>query len=83
MINLHSGGIIVKRIIRKQKEVKNICSHLFLNFFSNGHDGFLEDYSIIGKTDKAYPARSEEYWRRVLKTHSLWVEHDRLIVSFE
>lgn len=62
MINLHSGGIIVKRIIRKQKEVKNICSHLFLNFFSNGHNGFLEDYSIalIDKTNGAEPTEREE-----------------------
>ena len=40
------------------------------HFFSNKHNGFLEDCSItlIDKTDGSDPTRREEYWRRVLKT---------------
>ena len=48
-------------------------------FSSNDHNGFLEDYSItlIDKTDGSDPTRSEEYWRRVLKTvtpHMGWMQ---------
>ena len=45
---------------------------LFEHFAFNGHNGFLEDFTItlIDKTDTADPTRREEYWRRVLKTVS-------------
>ena len=33
LINLDSSGIIIKRILRKQKEGRSICSHLFLSIF--------------------------------------------------
>ena len=43
---------------------------VFENFFSNDHNGFLEDCGIIitDKIDESHPATREEYWRRVLKT---------------
>ena len=43
---------------------------IFEHYFSNDHNGFLEDCSItlIDKTDGSDPTRREEYWRRVLKT---------------
>ena len=43
---------------------------VFDNFFSNDHNGFLEDCGIIitDKIDESHPATREEYWRRVLKT---------------
>ena len=43
---------------------------LFEHFVSNGHNGFLDDFTItlIDKTDGADPTGREEYWRRVLKT---------------
>ena len=42
----------------------------FEHYFSNDHNGFLEDCSItlIDKTDGSDPTRREEYWRTVLKT---------------
>ena len=47
---------------------------LFQYFASHGHYGFLEDCTItlIDKTDCADPTRREEYWRRILKTVSLY-----------
>ena len=43
---------------------------VFEHFFSNDHNGFLEDCSIalIGITDGSDPTRREECWRRVLRT---------------
>ena len=45
---------------------------LFEHFTSNGHNGFLGDFTItlIDKTDGADLTRREGYWRRVLKTVS-------------
>ena len=45
---------------------------LFEHFVSNGHNGFLDDFTItlIDKTDGADPTGREEYWRRELKTVS-------------
>ena len=47
---------------------------VFKHFSSNDHNGFLEDCSItlIDKTDGSDPTRREEYWRRVLKTVTLY-----------
>ena len=43
---------------------------VFGHFSSNDYNGFLEDCSItlIDKTDVSDPTRTEEYWRRVLKS---------------
>ena len=44
--------------------------HLFEHFYSDGHNGFLEDVAItlIDKTDDRYPKNRENYWMRTLKT---------------
>ena len=57
---------------------------LFEHFASHGHNGFLEDctLTLIHKNDGADPTRREEYWRRVLKTVTLWVEYCCLEVSY-
>ena len=71
LINLDLGGIIIRKIIGKQKVGRNICS-LFEHFSSNDHKGFLEDCSItlLDKTDGFDLTRREEYWRRVLRPES-------------
>ena len=45
--------------------------HLFKNFNSMGHNGFLNNVSItlIDKTDGKNPKKREDYWRRTLKTY--------------
>ena len=44
--------------------------HLFEHFYSDGHNGFLEDVAItlIDKTDRRDPKNRENYWMRTLKT---------------
>ena len=44
--------------------------HLFEHFYSDGHNGFLEDVAItlIDKTDGRDPKNRENYWMRTLKT---------------
>ena len=66
-MNLDSG-VIIKRKMIKQTEVRNICNH-FEHFSLNDHNSFLEDCStiLIDKRDGSDPTRREEYWRRVLK----------------
>ena len=45
---------------------------VFNHFSSNDHNGFLKDCSItvIDKADGSDCTRTEEYWRRALKTVS-------------
>ena len=55
--------------------------HLFEDFNSEGHNGFLDDVSItmIDKTDAKNPTKREHYWQHTLKTlalHGLNVEDD-------
>ena len=47
---------------------------LFKHLNSTGHNGFLNDVSItlIDKTDGKNPKKREDYWRRILKTYSLF-----------
>ena len=44
--------------------------HLFEHFYSEGHNGFLDDVSVtlIDKTDGKDPKKREYYWMRTLKT---------------
>ena len=44
--------------------------NLFEHFYSDGHNGFLEDDAItlIDKTDDRDPKNRENYWMRTLKT---------------
>ena len=44
--------------------------HLFEHFYSEGHNGFLNDVSVtlIDKTDGKDPKKREYYWMRTLKT---------------
>ena len=44
--------------------------HVYEHFYSDGHDGFLEDIAItlINKTDGRDPRNREYYWMRTLKT---------------
>ena len=48
--------------------------HLLKYFNSMGHIGFLNNVSItlIDKTDGKSPKKREDYWRRTLKTYSLF-----------
>ena len=48
--------------------------NLFKHLVSYGHYGFLEDciITLIDKTDSADPTGREEYWRKVLKTVSIY-----------
>ena len=52
-----------------------IQEHLFKHFNSHGHNGFLNNVSIslIDETDCKNPEKREDYWRRTLKTYSLFV----------
>ena len=47
-----------------------IQKHLFEHFYSDGHNGFLEDVAItlIDKTDGKDPKNRKNYWMRTLKT---------------
>ena len=70
-LNLDSGGIITREIIRKQEEREEYMQPLvFEHFPSNDHHGFLEDCSItlIDKTIGFGCTGRQIYWRRVLKT---------------
>ena len=44
--------------------------HLFRQFSSPGHNGFLKDVSVtfIDKTDPSDPPKRENYWRETLMT---------------
>ena len=46
--------------------------HLFKNFKSKDHSGFLGNVSItlIDKTDGKDPKRRKNYWMRILKTNA-------------
>ena len=48
--------------------------HIFEHFNSPGHNGFLEDVSIIliDKTDPSDPEKREDYWIQTLKTAAPW-----------
>ena len=43
--------------------------HLYEHFYSDGHNGFLEDVAItlINKTDHWDPKNRENYWMRTFK----------------
>ena len=43
--------------------------HLYEHFYSDGHNGYLEDLAItlINKTDGRDPKNRENYWMRTLK----------------
>ena len=60
---------------RKHSRTKSCMQeHLFKQFNSMGHNGFLNNVSItlIDKTDGKSPKKTEDYWRRTLKTYSLF-----------
>ena len=66
-----SGWNNCKENNRKAKRGEEHMQPLvFGHFSSNDYNGFLEDCSItlIDKTDRSDPTRTEEYWRRVLKS---------------
>ena len=86
-----SGWIITKGIIGKQKEERNVCSHLVLSIFLHYHNAFLTDsrITLTGKTYEIDPTRREKYLSRFLETVTLyamntvdWLFHsDKLINS--
>ena len=47
--------------------------HLYEHFYSDGHNGFLEDgaTTLIDKTDGRDPKNRENYWMSFLKTLAL------------
>ena len=53
-----------------QRGERCMQEHLFEHFYSEGHNGFLEDVSVtlIDKTDGRDPKKREFYWMRTLKT---------------
>ena len=55
---------------KAQRGEEHMQPELFDHFYSEEHDGFLQDCSItlIDKTDDSDPTRQEEYWCVVLKT---------------
>ena len=73
-----------RKIVGNQKEGRNICSHLFLSIFLQMIITVSWKIGVILSLTKQMGLipLEEEYWRRVLKTYSLWVERNRLIVSF-
>ena len=48
--------------------------HLFKHFNIMWHNGFLSNVSItlIDKTDGKNPKKTEDYWKRTLKTYKLF-----------
>ena len=55
---------------RKAQWVEYMQTILFEHFYSEEHNGFLQDccISLIDKTDGSDPTRRDEYWRVLLKT---------------
>ena len=50
--------------------------YFYQDFYSEGHNGFLANVSIIlvEKTDGVQPKKRENYWMRTLKTLGLSVD---------
>ena len=50
--------------------------HLHEQFYSDGHNGFLEDVTItlIDKTDSKDPKNRENYWMKMLAPDGLNIE---------
>ena len=42
--------------------------HLYSHFSSPGHRGFLNDVTLIDKTDGSNPKKRDDYWMKTLKT---------------
>ena len=53
-----------------QRNESSMQQHLYEHFYSEGHNGFLENVSVslIDKTDGFQHKKSENYWMRTLKT---------------
>ena len=62
-----------------------VQERLFEHFYSNGHNGFLEDVPItlFDKTDGRDPKNSENYWMRTLKTLVLEILYIPLIIIYK
>ena len=81
------------KIIGKQKEGTNMCSHFFFFFFwalfNKHHTGFwkIAFLFLLTKPMDLIPLEEKNTRRRVLEKstencYSIWIEHDRLIVLF-
>ena len=61
---------MIESILVRRAVCKNIC----LNILTAWDSGFLNNVliTLIDKTDGKSPKKREDYWRRTLKTYSLF-----------
>ena len=84
LINLECG-IITRKIVGKQKEKRNICSHLFLSIFSKWSSKFHRrfQYYFYWQNRWVWSQQKRGILEKSIENgYSIWVEQDRLIVLF-